>query len=92
MLNRVDPFYVAALARGDPGRRRRLAEAQERGEWCGSIGHQERENLTGLSVTEILHRGRARVTKLKQGAPTERPETPSAPRAKLDLRWHELWK
>jgi len=40
---------------------RRLAEARERGEWCGSIAHEERENLTGLSVTEILHRGRTRL-------------------------------
>lgn len=40
------------------------------------------ENLVGLTVIEILHRGRARVAKLKQQGPAERP---SAPRAKLDL-------
>jgi hypothetical protein len=65
--------------------RRRLAEAQERGEWCGPVSDYDGENLAGLSVTEILHRGRERVAKLKQEAPAERPETPSTPRAKLDL-------
>jgi hypothetical protein len=45
--------------RMDAGRRR-LAEARERGEWCGSVGDNEGENLSGLSVIEILHRGRAR--------------------------------
>jgi len=43
--------------------RRRLAQARERGEWCGSIGHGEREDLTRLSVTEVLHRGRAKVAR-----------------------------
>jgi hypothetical protein len=43
--------------------RRRLAETQERGEWCGSLGDDEGENLAGLSVAEILHLGRARVAR-----------------------------
>jgi hypothetical protein len=43
--------------------RRRLAEAKERGEWCGSIDSGEREDFAGLSVVEILQRGRARVAK-----------------------------
>jgi len=39
--------------------RRRLVEARERGELSGPIYEdEEKEDLTGLSVTEILHRGR----------------------------------
>src|SRR5882724_1594463 len=38
--------------------RRRLAEAKERGEWSGPVHDDEREDLAGLSVTEILRRGR----------------------------------
>ena len=45
--------------------RRRLAEARERGEWSGPVGHDEEENLAGLSMTEILHLGRARVARAK---------------------------
>jgi hypothetical protein len=41
---------------------RRLDEAKERGEWCGSV-LMAREHLAGLSVIEILQRGRERVTK-----------------------------
>lgn len=41
--------------------RRRLAEAHQRGEWCGSVDDDKGEDLAGLSVVEILHRGRARV-------------------------------
>jgi hypothetical protein len=45
--------------------RRRLAEANERGEWSGSVGNHEGEKLAGLNVTEILHHGRARVARAK---------------------------
>jgi hypothetical protein len=50
------------LARIEAGRRR-LAEAKERGEWCGSIDNGELEDFAGLSVVEILQRGRERVAK-----------------------------
>ncbi len=40
--------------------RRRLAGATERGEWSGPVDDDEGEDRSGLSVTEILHRGRAR--------------------------------
>jgi hypothetical protein len=50
------------LARIEAGRRR-LAKAKERGEWCGSIDNGEREDFAGLSVVEILQRGRERVAK-----------------------------
>jgi len=41
--------------------RRRVAEARERGELSSPIyDYDEKEDLTGLSVIEILHRGRAR--------------------------------
>jgi len=43
--------------------RRRLAESKERGEWSGSLDDDEREDVAGISVAEILHRGRARVAK-----------------------------
>ena len=44
---------------------RRRVEARERGEWSGPVGHDEEENLAGLSMTEILHLGRARVARAK---------------------------
>ena len=41
--------------------RQRVAEAKKRfGDWCGSGDDNEGGNLSGLSVTEILHRGRTR--------------------------------
>jgi hypothetical protein len=43
--------------------RGRVAEAMGLSEWPGSVGDDERENLAGLSRTEILHRGRARVAR-----------------------------
>jgi hypothetical protein len=40
---------------------RRVADARQRGELSGPIYEdEEKEDLTGLSVTEILNRGRAR--------------------------------
>jgi hypothetical protein len=44
---------------------RRVAEAKKRNEWSGSIDDGERENLAGLSVMEILDRGRARIARAK---------------------------
>jgi hypothetical protein len=58
--------------------RRRLAEAKERGEWCGSIGHGEREDLTGLSVIEILNRGRARLVRANAKRGKAQPDTNSS--------------
>ena len=48
--------------------RRRIAAAQARGEWRGSVGGNqapgtvpsEREDLSGLTVAEVLRRGRVR--------------------------------
>jgi hypothetical protein len=57
-------FSPRLLKRVEEGRRR-LAEAKERGEWCGSVGNDEGEKLAGLSMTEIHHLGRARVTRAK---------------------------
>lgn len=57
----VETESTRRLRRRLEAARRRLAEARERGEWCGSIDDGEREDLTGLSVTEILHRGRTRL-------------------------------
>jgi hypothetical protein len=45
--------------------RRRLGEARERGEWSGSVGNDDGENRAGLSVTEVLHLGRARVARVE---------------------------
>jgi len=55
--------------------RRRVAEAKEHGEWCASVEGDEGENLSGLSVTEILHRGRERVARAK--AQKEEPDSAS---------------
>jgi hypothetical protein len=40
--------------------RRRLAGPRERGEWPGSVGNDEGENLGG-NVTEILQHGRGKI-------------------------------
>ena len=61
------------LARIEAGRRR-VAEAKEHGEWSGSVDDSEGENLAGLSMIEILHRGRERVARAK----AEREEADSA--------------
>jgi hypothetical protein len=53
--------------------RRRVAE---HGEWCGSVDDGEEENLAGLSMIEILHRGRERVARAKAG----REKTPAVSR------------
>ena len=45
--------------------RRRLAEAKERGEWSGPIDDDQGEDLAGLSVIDILDRGRERVARAK---------------------------
>jgi len=45
--------------------RRRLAEAKERGEWSGPIDDDQGEDLAGLSVIDILNRGRERVARAK---------------------------
>ena len=48
------------LARIEAGRRR-VAESRERGEGSGfDDGHEPKEDLTGLTVEQILLRGRAR--------------------------------
>jgi hypothetical protein len=49
--------------------RRRLAEAKERIEWSGPVHDGEGEDRTGLSVTEILHRGRAKVARAIELSP-----------------------
>jgi hypothetical protein len=57
--------------------RRRVAEARERGELSGPIYEdEEKEDLTGLSVMEILHRGRARAV---ARAKAEREKADSTP-------------
>ena len=38
--------------------RRCLEEARKRGEWCGSIGGLDREDLRGLSFDEMIQRQR----------------------------------
>ncbi|HLM98523.1 MAG TPA: hypothetical protein VK335_04540 [Bryobacteraceae bacterium] len=56
--------------------RRRVAQARERGELSSPIyDDEDQEDLTGLSVAEILDRGRARVARAK----AEREEADSAP-------------
>jgi len=52
-------FTRRLRARMEAGRRR-LAEAQARGEWSGAVNDQGKEDLRGLTVREILLRGRAR--------------------------------
>jgi hypothetical protein len=61
--------------------RRRLAEAQERGEWCGPVGDHHGENLAGLATIRQVaskHRGVKRdlsgVTRRHAGI---RPHAPS---------------
>ena len=45
--------------------RQRVAKDRGLSEWPAPAGDDKRENLAGLSRTEILHRGRARVARAK---------------------------
>ena len=45
--------------------RQRVAKDRGLSEWPGPVGDDGRENLAGLSRTEILHLGRARVARAK---------------------------
>jgi len=49
--------------------RQRVAQARERGECCGSVGDDDVDDLRGLSVNEILLRGRAKVTRATEISP-----------------------
>ena len=59
----VETEYTRHLRERLKARRQRVAEAQARGELPGRIYDDEREDLTGLSVVEILNRGRMRVAR-----------------------------
>jgi len=48
--------------------RRRLEEARKRGDWSPDAAEGEREDLSRLSVVEILLRGRARARARAQSA------------------------
>ena len=60
---RVETEFDRQLRARIEAGRRRVAQWRER-EGI-SVSDQDRENLSGLSETEILHRGRARVARAK---------------------------
>jgi hypothetical protein len=87
----VETEYTRRLREWIEAGRRRLAEAQERGEWCGPVGDHHGENLAGLSVIEVLHRGRARVARAKDGsARVEAAKTQAATAAELKIRRQKI--
>jgi hypothetical protein len=76
----VETEYTRRLRERIEAGRRRLAQWREQdGISVSDQDRENREDLSGLTLTEILHRGRARVAKFKQEAPAERPETTSDP-------------
>jgi len=59
----VETEFTRRLRERIEAGRRRVAQWRE--QEGISVSDQHRENLAGLSVTEILHRGRARVARAK---------------------------
>ena len=58
--------------------RRRVAEAKkERGELWDPVGDDKEEDLAGLTMTQILHRGRARVARAKAAREAAQLDTAS---------------
>ncbi len=61
----VETEFTRRLRERIKAERQRVAEARERGELTGPIYEDDGESLAGLSVVEILDRGRARVARAK---------------------------